>query len=346
MLKKLAPLSITLLLNSTAWAAPTPVFENDFAQMTYPSVAGKYLVYSQRVSQSHQIMQVKKDNLYGAAKDVSAMSEQEVVRYGVALENGNMAYVSNRTNQIIPWLKGKTNIAIQAGQFVGSLLPNHLDVSADGNTWVFDSTLDTSRTPRIRKQFRNAQLSTELLGQGWRLYHEKLWAKKSGYPTTTSGVSNAFAQPRLFVFKRGTQELTMLGDGFDASLSADGTWMVFVREDHGNFDLWKQNIDGTGLTRLTRNSFADVEPDISPDGQKVVFVSNRDSRGDVLQTFIHVLDIKSGNIQSITSGLGITDGGPAWLDNNTIIFHSNRNPQSPNDSTVDNWRLWQVALPK
>ena len=345
-MKSLIALSFVLLTHHIAWAAPVPVFDNAFADMTYPSTAGNYLVYSQRVGQSHQIMQVKKDHLYGAARDVSAISAQDMVRYGVALENGDMAYVSNRTNQIIPWLKGKTNIAIQAGLFTGVLTPNHLDVSADGHTWVFDSTLETSRILRIRKQFLHPQLPSELLGQGWRLYHEKLWIKKPSYPATTSGMSNTFAKPHLFVFQRGTPELTMLGDGFDASLSADGTWMVFVREDHGNFDLWKQNIDGTGLQRLTKSSFADVEPDISPDGQKVVFVSNRDSRGDVLQTFIHVLDLKSGNIQSITSGMGTTDGGPAWLDNHTIIFHSNRDPQSPDNGTVDNWRLWQVALPK
>jgi tricorn protease-like protein len=226
------------------------------------------------------------------------------------------------------------------------LLANHLNVSADGSTWIFDSTLESGRIPRIRKQFNNVKLGHELSGQAWRLYHEKLWTKKSGYPTSKTGMSNVFKQPQLFTFERKTGELSMLGDGFDASLSADGSWMVFVRETNGNFDLWKQNIDGTGLKRLTKNTYADVEPSISPDGKHVAFVSNRDSRGDVLQTFIHALDLNTGKITTLTSGQGVVDGGPAWLDNNTVIFHSNRNPQAPNTDTVDNWRLWTVALPK
>jgi hypothetical protein len=345
----LTSISLVFLFGIKAWAepVPTPVFENSFADMTYPSVAENYMVYNQRVGKSHQVMQVKKDDLYGAAKDVSAKHEQEVVKYGVALSSGDFAYVSNRTGRIIPWLHhDKQEIAIQAGQFTGYVLPNHLDVSKDGNTWVFDTTLEAARTPHIRKQFYDVKLPRELLGQSWRLYHERLWAKKSGYPSTKTGMSNAFAQPQLFTFKRHSHELTMLGDGFDASLSADGSWMVFVRESDGNFDLWMQHIDGTGLKRLTRSPFADVEPSLSPDGKKVVFISNRDSDGDVLQTFVYSLNLANQKITRLSFGQNVVDGGPAWLDNNTVIFHSNRDPKAPNRDTVDNWRLWTVALPK
>ncbi len=342
-------LAISLLASSPAWAeqAPTLVYDNTFADMTYPSVAGGYLVYSQRIGAAHQIMRIKLDNMYGSAKDASSTFSQEILRNGVALADGSFAYTSNRLGHITPWLSnGKQQSSLHTGAFVASLLPNHLDVAADGNVWAVDSTLESARIPRLIKQHNNIKLNHELVGQQWRIYHERLWAKKTGYPETKTGASNAFSLPYIFVFNPDNQAMTMLGDGFDASLTADGKSMVFVREDKGNYDLWWQNIDGTELKRLTKNTFADLEPDVSPDGQRVVFVSNRDSRGDVLQTFIHVLDLKSGKVQSITSGLGITDGGPAWLDNNTIIFHSNRNPQSPSNSTVDNWRLWQVALPK
>ncbi|MDQ7001171.1 MAG: hypothetical protein Q9N02_00595 [Ghiorsea sp.] len=348
-MKKILAISLALISTTPAYAQsqPQPLFENPSINMTYPDVSGDYLVYAQRSGKTHQIMQLNRHKLSASAKHVDAAFNNEVVRYGVAMADGNMAYVSNRLSNISPWLATPTvQIAIHAGIFQPVLMANHLDVSAHGETWVFDSSLDISRAPRLRKQFNGNKLNHELLGQAWRMYHERLWLKKSGYPVTKKGLSNTFEQPQLFVMHPKTSELTMLGNGFDASLSPDGKSMVFVRETRGNFDLWLQNIDGTGLKRLTKNTYADVEPSFSPDGLNIVFVSNRDSRGDVLQTFIHVLNLNTGKITTVTSGMGITDGGPSWLDNDTIIFHSNRDPKAPNTDTVDNWRLWTVALPK
>ncbi|MDQ6980549.1 MAG: hypothetical protein Q9M46_03655 [Ghiorsea sp.] len=348
-MKKLLAMSFALITASSAYAQEQaqPLFNNPMIDIVYPDVAGDYLVYSQRVQKTHQIMQLNRHQLSGAAKHVGAAFTNEVVRYGAAIANGDIAFVSNRLGTLTPWFASEhAQVAMHPGMFQSLLMPNHLEVSANGDTWVFDSSLETSRAPRINTQLTDKKLDHELLGQAWRMYHERLWLKKSGYPKTEEGMGNTFAQPQLFVMYPANSNLTMLGDGFDATLSQDGKSMVFVRETHGNFDLWMQNLDGTNLKRLTKNTYADVEPSLSPDGQRVAFVSNRDSRGDVLQTFIHVLNIKSGEVTAVTSGMNVIDGGPSWLDNNTIVFHSNRDPKAPNTDTVDNWRLWTVALPK
>ena len=44
-----------------------------------------------------------------------------------------------------------------------------------------------------------------------------------------------------------------------------------------NFELYLVKIDGTGLTRLTHNSFFDSFPMFSPDGKYLAFASNRDA---------------------------------------------------------------------
>jgi len=339
--------ALLFLFANSAWAGIQPVFDSPRTSMVYPSVSGDYLVYSQRVGQSYQVMRVKKDALYRSAKDISPSLNKEIIRSGVAIADGSIAYVSNRTGIILPWLPLQHHeTAVATGIFQGLLMPNHLDVSSDGKTWVFDSSLESTRSPRLRKQFIDGRLAPQLLGQAWRMYHDKYWAIKTGYPHTKSGQKNKFFQPEIFMFKRGSSDISMLGNGFDASLSHDGKSMVFVRETNGNFDIWMQNTDGTGSKRLTKNTFADVEPALSPDGQHVAFVSNRNSNGDVLQTFIHVLNIATGEIKALTSGMGVVDGAPAWLNNNTIIFHSNRDLKARNTDTVDNWHLWTVALPK
>jgi len=344
---------ILLFFSGATWAqelvlnkALQPIYDSPNVDMVYPDVAGEYLVYSQRVGKTYQVMRVHKNDLYGMTQDVSPASQNDTTRFGVALADGSVGYVSHRLGHMQPWLKQTDrDTAFAVGLFQNILLPNHLDADSAGKTWVFDSTFETTRHARIDQQFSNGLLHHELLGQAWRLYHSQLWAYKSSYAATKAGLTNRFRLPYIFAFERYANELAMLGDGFDASLSADGQYMVFVRENKGNFDIWMQNTDGSKLTRLTKNTFADLEPSLSADGKRIAFVSNRDAAGEVLQTSIYTLDIATGEVQRITTGKHVTDGGPAWLDNQTLIFHSNRDPKSPHEDTVDNWRLWTVSLP-
>jgi Tol biopolymer transport system component len=46
----------------------------------------------------------------------------------------------------------------------------------------------------------------------------------------------------------------------------------------GNFEIYTVGIDGVGPKRLTRNPARDLAPAWSPDGGKIVFMSDRDSR--------------------------------------------------------------------
>jgi len=343
------PYLLTILLLCTAsssWAAGTMqlMFDSPHVDMVYPDVAGDYLVYSQRVNHHYQVMRLNKNNL-AHAKDVSEDATRSVIRFGVALENGDIAYVSNRLGHLSPWLALPFHHESFANAiFQHNLLPNHLQASAQGQFWVFDHTFEATRRARISNQHLDSGLHHQLLGQAWRMYHEKYWTFRSAYPATTTGTSNKFKQPKLFWFSKGEPSLHMLGDGFDADISNDGQRVVFVRENNGNFDLWLQNTDGSGLKQLTHNRYADLEPSFSADGKYITFISNRDALGDVQQTHIYTLELATSTLQKMTSGMGVSDGGPAWLDEHTIIFHSNRDPQSPHNNTVDYWSLWTVQL--
>ena len=346
-------LSMLCFYSVQSWATETlnhelqPVFDSPNIDMLYPDVAGNYLVYTQRVNHSFQIMRLKKNDIYASAIDVSPLADKEVVRNGVALSNGGIGYTSNRIGIISPWLAlNQQHTTLATGAFQDLLIPHHLDASSDGQAWVFDSTLEPTRQSRLKNLFSDTFEHIQLLGQAWRMYHDKFMAYKSSYPQSKSGLENKLSKPYVFTISRHNGELNMLGDGFDAELSADGKSMIFVREDSGNFDLWKQDINGSNLTRLTKNTFADLEPTLSPDGKRLAFISNRDANGEILQTSIYILEIATGKITRITDGSGVTDGGPAWLDANHIIFHSNRDPQAPTANTVDNWRLWTVTLPQ
>ena len=51
--------------------------------------------------------------------------------------------------------------------------------------------------------------------------------------------------------------------------------IAFASDRDGNYEIYVMNPDGTNATRLTNNTAIDDFPDISPDGSKITFESNR-----------------------------------------------------------------------
>jgi len=107
------------------------------------------------------------------------------------------------------------------------------------------------------------------------------------------------------------EELSWHPDGqallFTGQASVDDTELFFV------------NADGGGLRRLTGSEGYDGDAQISPDGTKIVFVSNRDGNDD-----IYLMNIDGSNARRLTNNPAF-DVNPAWSpDGNWIVFASNR----------------------
>ena len=62
-----------------------------------------------------------------------------------------------------------------------------------------------------------------------------------------------------------------------------------------NFDLFVINADGSGLVQLTSDPGGDGKPAWSPDGERIVFTSDRTGVGQV-----HVMDADGGNVTQLT----------------------------------------------
>ena len=315
--------------------------------LTYPSVAGSFMVYSENHMDAFSVVRVPVDQPDMQGKRVDPMMLNEALRQGVALADGGIGYVSNRVGPISAWFwqgQGDSHVAIaNMALFRGGLVPGHLNASPDGQIWCFDATLQKIRHNQLLKEFTRPNHS-ELLGQDWRIYDSNYNAYKMGYKATTTGVKNKLHSPSLFIFKRASSELSMLPNAFDGTISPDGKKVAFVRNTNGNYDLWIQNIDGTGLTQLTNHAFGNFEPAFSPDGKQLAFVSNRDSKGNVRYTSIYVMDLATGEVKRITNAPRATDGGVTWKDNHTLIFRSNRDLKKPQSKTISDWNLWQVTF--
>src|SRR2546427_310380 len=82
--------------------------------------------------------------------------------------------------------------------------------------------------------------------------------------------------------------------------------IAFASDRAGHLDIWTVNPDGTGLTRLTSNSAADVQPAWSANGMKVAFTSYRPGNGG-----LYTLHADDTHLTRLTSD-GAFDGEPAW----------------------------------
>jgi hypothetical protein len=315
--------------------------------LVYPSIAGNHLVYSTYYIGDFSVVRVPVNQADLEGKRVDPTMLNEALREGVALENGGIGYVSNRIGPVSAWFwrgSGDAHVAIaNMTLFRGGLVPQHLNATADGSMWCFDASLQKIRHNQLLKEFTKPT-HRELVGQDWRIYNSSFVMHSTVYRDTKTGTKNIFDAPDLFIFKRSNGELTMVPNAFDGTFSPDGKQIVFVREVKGNYDLWLQNIDGTGLTQLTTDTYGEFEPAFSPDGKKIAFISNRDSKGNVRYTSIYVMDIASGVITRITNAPYATDGGVAWKDMHTLMFHSNRDLKKPQSKTISGWNLWQVEF--
>ncbi len=79
-----------------------------------------------------------------------------------------------------------------------------------------------------------------------------------------------------------TQITRDTGSTADPALSPNGQLLAYAsdRQGDGNLDIWVQQLTGGGNpVRLTQHEADDYRPSFSPDGSRIVFISNRDDSG-------------------------------------------------------------------
>jgi len=94
-----------------------------------------------------------------------------------------------------------------------------------------------------------------------------------------------------------------------------------ARDGHSNKQIYVMNPDGTNPIRITYDVASDVDPDISPDGQQILFTSNQTETGN---NNIFVRD-QNGAVRNLTNDPAVTDEWARWSPNGKqIVFDSNR----------------------
>jgi len=122
------------------------------------------------------------------------------------------------------------------------------------------------------------------------------------------------------------------GDTFDDVHPVWGPnqeWIIFSSNRDGDFELYKMNADGTGVTQLTDNAFFDGDPDIYFSGIWVLFTSDRSGNKDIWK-----MDLtQPGNPVTQFTTSGANDFNPTYFwDSGIWAFTSDR------DGDLDIWR--------
>ncbi len=102
------------------------------------------------------------------------------------------------------------------------------------------------------------------------------------------------------------------------SYAPDGQRIAYVSFESGRPEIFVHYIQTGRRERITSFEGLNGAPSWSPDGQRLAFVLSRDGNPE-----IYVMELASKQLRRVTNHFAI-DTEPDWMDNNTIVFTSDR----------------------
>lgn len=116
----------------------------------------------------------------------------------------------------------------------------------------------------------------------------------------------------------------------------DGRLLFYSNRD-GNDEIYIMEADGKRQQNITNHPSADRIPSLSPDGTKILFISDRDHKnGD-----IYVMDIDGKNLKQLTNNEYFEDGANWSIDGSKIVFTRElKDQKNTGDKAVGNGEIF------
>jgi len=104
------------------------------------------------------------------------------------------------------------------------------------------------------------------------------------------------------------------------SISPDGKSIIYASRAAGNWDIYLRRVGGKNPTNLTEDSDADdTQPAYSPDGERIVFQSDREGGG------LFVMESTGESVRRLSRG----GHNPAWSHDGKKIFFGTEGVSQP-----------------
>ena len=136
------------------------------------------------------------------------------------------------------------------------------------------------------------------------------------YVSDSSGVS------QLWKAQGGKTTRITFSNAVDKDPHSAAGHLVFASLRDGDEEIYMGTNDLSGLKRLTTSNGADEQPNLSPDGSRIVFVSNRSGTPR-----LWTMDSTGENQAPVATGSEsyVPESAPAWSSNGTqIVYTSTR----------------------
>lgn len=111
----------------------------------------------------------------------------------------------------------------------------------------------------------------------------------------------------ILLGRLGSSEARPIAHGDRPRFSRDGRWITYTSRRLGNADVWLMRADGGSKRALTRSSFDEEFPAVSPDGRYVVYSAARGDQAESQLFLTRVADLAEIQLTQHSQ-----NGRPVW----------------------------------
>ena len=269
----------------------------------------------------------------------------------VSMDGTRLAYCSDKDNQIEIYVKnlnekygsGETKKTVSSkgvSNFSPFWLFNNAELGFYSNRYNSESIWElfsSTRGTGTSVTFQTNKLEMEENAERFNLYGS---CSSDGKIVFTAKSRNSTLY-RLLLKDLKDNSITDLSPGMFPSISNDDRIVFAVDEKQdGNYEIMMVELEGHSLNNpsvIAPHEASDYDPAISPDGSRIIFSSTRSGNSD-----IWVMSSDGADVRQITFH-PMADRRPQWLDNENIVFQSNRIVNNDNNPK---WNIYKMAVPR
>jgi hypothetical protein len=192
---------------------------------------------------------------------------------------------------------------------------------ATGYLTIYRRKLDGGRPRKVVTAGRTADL------ESFHAFESRMDASRPGYLLFTARYGDRDALVIWDLKRRkiaGRYQFDRLVSILSPMWMPDRRSIVFSGlSESGVSDLYRVQLPKGTLEPLTRDRYQDLDPSPTPDGERLVFASDRTAGGLRGAINLFVFDLATGNINQLTLGNWV-DEGPTWGPDGRVYFTSDR----------------------